>query len=855
VGRFIRKHSPQESKMNNDETKKLCLALMEADTEIEVVNLLKNAGFWDEPGMWRYYGDYENNFNTIGNQQARPDAAMVEKLVNSEDARLMNECYVRGTHPEGPSAPQSIREAVALFFEGEKAKDSSLAGRVSEWPDAKRTQIARGITLAATGYTPKEGKPCFTISDSGEGQTPEKMPDTFLSLTKSNKLRIPFVQGKFNMGGTGVLKFCGQRNLQLIVSRRNPDVLNGKRAHQTDDQWGFTVVRREDPTEGRRSSVYTYLAPLDSNKLPRLGRVLRFSVDKLPIFPDGRKPYGRNSKSGTLIKLYEFAAAGYSNTHILRKDGLLAHLDLLLPDPALPIRLHECRPSFKGHEGSFETTLTGLAVRLEDNKAENMEEGFPTSCPIAVEGESMVARVYAFKKNKAETYRKNEGIIFTVNGQTHGHLTKEFFTRRDAGRLNYIADSILVMVDCSNISGRAREDLFMNSRDRLSHNPIRYAIENQLEELLKQHQGLRALKEKRRNEEIQSKLADEKPLEDILKSLLEHSPALSALFLKGQRLANPFRTTQVAAQARPFQGKKHPTYFKFKGKEYGRELRRDCHLDQRCRVTFETDAANDYFSRASDSGQFSLFSIAGDARTPVTDFVGPNLNNGIATLTMNLPHNCNVGDVLHFRAIVNDATLIEPFENDFILDIKSAALPHGGGMHVPSEPPTHEEGEEREIPAGISLPNIILIHEADWNSQTPPFDKYTALRIGVSDAPASGDNDSAEAQDVYDFKINMDNLFLNSELKAAGDEVEMIRARWKYGLVLIGIALLHDDAQSKKRKHETETTDEDENGRTIESQVESLTRAIAPVLLPMISSLGALEMEEALNTASSGEVT
>ena len=30
-----------------------------------------------------------------------------------------------------------------------------------------------------------------------------KAADTFLSLNKNNKLRIPFVQGKFNMGGTG----------------------------------------------------------------------------------------------------------------------------------------------------------------------------------------------------------------------------------------------------------------------------------------------------------------------------------------------------------------------------------------------------------------------------------------------------------------------------------------------------------------------------------------------------------------------------------------------------------------------------------------------------------------------------
>ena len=67
--------------------------------------------------------------------------------------------------------------------------------------------------MIATG---QKSKPCYSILDTGEGQTPEKMPETLLSLGKSNKLRIPFVQGKFNMGGTGVLQFCGEKNIQLI---------------------------------------------------------------------------------------------------------------------------------------------------------------------------------------------------------------------------------------------------------------------------------------------------------------------------------------------------------------------------------------------------------------------------------------------------------------------------------------------------------------------------------------------------------------------------------------------------------------------------------------------------------------
>lgn len=390
--------------MNDVRAIELCLALMRADAEDEVVRILSEAGYWDMQAYWRYYGDRETNFNSAGNQQAKPDSALIEKIINSVDARLMNECFVRGIDPAGNAAPQNIRAAVAAYFEDTATADKPHAGQMKYWSSEKRTQIARGITLAATGSKPP-GKPCFSIEDAGEGQTPEKMPDTLLSLDRSNKLRIPFVQGKFNMGGTGVLKFCGRRNLQLIVSRRNPAILHGRYDDPSDSQWGFTVVRREDPGDERRSSVYTYLAPRgvrEGRALPGRGGVLRFKIDRMPIFPEGTNPYGQEAEWGTLVKLYEYDAVGFRSNIVFSTPSLLSRMDLLLPDVALPVRIHECR-DYRGHEGSFQTTLTGLGVRLEDDRANNLEEGFPSSCPLSAAGQEMTATIYAFKKGRAET--------------------------------------------------------------------------------------------------------------------------------------------------------------------------------------------------------------------------------------------------------------------------------------------------------------------------------------------------------------------------------------------------------------------------------------------------------------------
>jgi len=88
--------------------------------------------------------------------------------------------------------------------------------------------------------------------------------------------------------------------------------------------------------------------------------------------------------------------------------------------------------------------------------------------------------------------------------------------------MNYIADSILILADCSNFDGRSREDLFMNSRDRLSDVPLKSEIEKSLEKIVKEHPGLRELKTKRRQEDIGKKISDAKPLADILEMLLKN---------------------------------------------------------------------------------------------------------------------------------------------------------------------------------------------------------------------------------------------------------------------------------------------------------------------------------------------
>ena len=779
--------------------RKLCLGLLYAESEQTVIRLLKHYGYWHNDTAWRLYGDIENNWSQIGNQQSHPVAAMVEKLVNSIDAVLMRECLQRGIPVEGSDAPQSIKEAQEEFF-GIRNGNLANIGAIN------RTQLAQNIGLVATGG---KNNPNYTVFDRGEGQTPRSMPGTLLSLSKANKLRIPFVQGKFNMGGTGALPYCGKNNLQLVISRRCPEIAGPD--DPTASDWGFTVVRRQDPPEGARSSIFTYLAPDNE--------ILSFDSEELRL-PHGYREVSRapQLKWGTIIKMFEYKMTGLKSLVTRR---LYEAVSLALPQPGLPVRFYEFR-NFSGDNP--ESTMSGLHVRLEEDKSKNVEVGFPIPHRLHVLGEPMRLAIYAFKKGRAESYRRNEGIIFTINGQTHGSFSKRFFSRHNV-RMSYVADSILAIVDATNISARAREDLSLNNRERLRRNELYTAIERKLEEVIRNDAALKALREQRRREAIEGKLSDSKPLKEVLNNIIKKSPSLAALFITGKDLSNPFKPKRAGPKKDEFIGKYHPEFFRL-FKKYRKPRLNERPINRRqFRVQFETDAVDDYFDREIDPGIFELCCDDSEAR----DY-SLNLRDGVATLNIGMPHNAKVGDRLTYFARVSDEFRFEPFVNEFeiaVTEVDTSGSRSGGNR----KPPAGDDDGDREKPDSMAMPEIIEVFESEWD-EYDGFNRDTALVVrGTED-------------NVYDFFINMDNLHLKWELKewlAQNQEPKLLQDRFKSAMVLMGMAILKETTEEASKKADTLF---DENGLAPAEYVAKFTSIIAPVILPMIQTLGDLDSEE-----------
>ncbi len=807
--------------MTNSDTKSFALELAAADTEKEVINILKKAGYWDEDSAWHEYGNNPMNYSTIGNQQSSADNALVEKLVNSVDAVLMRECLKQEIDPKSDKAPQNIADAQRKFFGAYNGKLSSIDPR-------QRTKLAENILLVATG---SKTKPSLSIVDKGEGQSPKQIPKTILSLTKDNKNKIPFVQGKFGMGGSGVLRFCSHENsVLLVVSKRNHeiDAETDKEIYgedKTRNSWGVTVVRREDPKGGERSSHYTYLAPK--------GEILSFNADELPLLP-GPHPKTLHGllKSGTFIKLYEYEIGPGLKSLIM--FDLYYRLALLMPDVALPIRMAERR---KYDAKSHDATLAGLRVRLDEDKSDNLEPEFqtPSTGEMTVASQKLDYSIYVFKKGKKESYAKSEGVVFSINGQTHGFLPKSFFTRKAVG-MSYLSDSILVTINCSKISRRKQENLFMPSRDRLANTTIRHSIERELENIIKNHRGLRELQNRRRKEAIEDKLQDSKPFADVLEDIIKKSPTLSSLFLHGVRIRNPFNMRNVDSQ-RTFRGEEFPSYFNLV-KEYTKEEPKHCHINQKFRVQYETDAKNDYFNRDKNPGELILV-LNGES---IQDY-SLNLWNGLATLWISLPKGAEIGETLCFEMTVNDISRIDPFTNKLYILIKaeSRTSGHGGGKR--KSPPGDKKGDDRKKESSLDVPNVVEIRQEDWNKDDYKefnFDQYSALKVR-----------SVGEENGYDFFINIDNIYLKTEMKSnTQTDSAILKARYRYGMVLLGISIL--DFEERRHKNRKEDSGNDSDGNelsvygnelSVYDQISQLTEAVSLTLLPMIASLGSSEFE------------
>src|ERR1700675_1910784 len=471
---------------------KLLQELLEAENEATVLAVLEKRGLLNDTKRWHYLGNMPNNQSIVHNQQSSPGAALVEKFTNGVDAILLRYCKANGIAPRGADAPESMSTTVGKWL-----------GDLSEKNSAEiRTIAENSLVLYATG---SKQRPSLSFFDAGEGQLADDFPKTFCSLIYgtddgSYKGAVPFVQGRFNMGGTGVLPFCSDlRKLQLIVSRVPEDVAGG-----SDHEWAFTIFclfpSKQDPS-------WRYLVGPD-------GKTLTAGSKPLGLVPKiGAKsgevcaPRERKVASGTLIKMYDYKAP---RSNICGE--LFKKLEDYLLRPAVPLRLVECRPEYKAN-------VMGVTIwdRLSAWGKNKLEDGFEEGASIQIKlstGETIPGEVRVFKNVKgtdSEDDQPQTGLRAIINGQSHAKRDSQFF-RTKAVDKEHIAGSMLVTLDCTDLGQASRNALFMSNRETFREDPLLQELFKKLQKELNEHEGLKELNLKRYEEKMATRWKTRKVL-------------------------------------------------------------------------------------------------------------------------------------------------------------------------------------------------------------------------------------------------------------------------------------------------------------------------------------------------------
>ncbi|MDE2695160.1 MAG: hypothetical protein OXH97_01420 [Chloroflexota bacterium] len=727
------------------EARNIIDSLLKAQTEQDVHRCLDGADLLDD-SCWQPYGGVPNNSGAFLNQQASARGALVEKVVNSIDATLMAKAYECGDLPDGP-VPQSMLEASERYF-------NIRAGRLAEITTGQRRMIAReNVQVVFSGHKKDQGRPTITVTDQGEGQSPSAFPHTFLSLSATNKMRIPFVQGKFNMGSTGAVPFCGsEHHYQLILSRRHPA------APGSHERWGFTVVRRRSPQADERASQFEYLAPG--------GQIPEFSADALPIWmsSDGS---ASDLQHGTLVRLYEYditerTAANFDFSRMLNRR---------LYRPPLPIQVVETR---KFSRSGNEEIVPGLATRLDEDTSSDVEAGFPAFEHIRIENVGWVrVSLVPFREdvNTDHWVTASESVIFTVNGQAHAFERRDFFRRggRTGVDYRYLFTNLLVEVDCSELDARTIEQLFMGSRDRMRDNEQRQAILHALAEHLRQHKGLRALNYERRAAAIQRSIESSTNTTEMFEKLIAASPAIAAL-LSGGLIPAPDPTPAPVPD--PFEGLRFPTYLKWARGGPVREKR--CALGSHCVLDLETDAANDFLSRSAEPGILDV--------EPANWVVSENLWNGDLRIRLEPPAGSEPGQQFPIRVtLMSDGP---PPEVPEVLSAEGLLTVDPPTPPGPPEPPTPPKPK-------VAPPDIREVYRDGWSSHG--FDERSVALV-----------DKTEGTTTIVF-VNMDNRGVANYLRSDVQRRDELAEMYKLAVAPLAISLERAVSDSSIAREEADT--------------------------------------------------
>ena len=487
------------------EARDLAIRALLADRPAEITAIIEQIESQYDVS-WRPLGDIPNNHGTVELQADSPTACLVELIYNEFDAELMKAFLQKApTGAEYDDYP-TVKDAL-------KQLD----------PDAD-------IELLLDGSETQKGDDIWSpiIRGTGIGQTKDNAFDTFLGLNSPGKAKkkIPFVQGQFGMGATGVLKHSGNEFEGIPAYK-----FIASASVEKPGEWWWTIIRFNDE-EGQ----YEHFL-IDGNLPVFTGE---FGGELMDSFLDDYEKSSTNftqfdpQEYGSFVKVYDYQM-DTARGQISASEGFVRKLERYLVEPPFPLRITELRYS---KMKAPQTTTQGFLAELDKpGMKPNILHRESFTHPFSDERLGTrtidIALFHEEEQNSKKSNLKSRvmqrvssgtgihekhAVMFTVNGQTHGDLGLGFLENQCG--FSKIATDLVVIVRFDHFPHTRLSKLFNPSRERLADSPLASLLKEELKEVL---MDLDILEEEEDNRRA-SRSGEEADLDNSFEELFDVNP-------------------------------------------------------------------------------------------------------------------------------------------------------------------------------------------------------------------------------------------------------------------------------------------------------------------------------------------
>lgn len=753
--------------------------LLDAESESAVQSVIDDIPEMGVRKNWRPLDGRETNFNITSNGASDGGKALTELMTNMVDAVLMKHALLNGIDPKGTKAPQTMHQAVDLLIK--PLRGGKLTNLDPNDPWLRQFAQANLVIGVTGGKTKRTGLPCYTFVDNGEGQNPESFESTFLSLSSGNKKDIPFVQGKYNMGSSGVLGYCGQKKFKLIVSRRC----------DAKGPWGFTLLRKR-PGGGMPVAEYFVLP---NGKLPTFQEDALFPFRK----GDGKRYDGVHLNTGTIIKLYDYQIGSRFSSGF---RGSREALNENLVETILPFRILDFRwpPDVKrgGDRASGIDTrgFCGMEFLLlrshrEGDHDEDEDEAAGTgriavgSIKSQALGEIRISAI-RLKRELPGWLRVSINRVFhAVNGQVQFKQTRGYLSTTCG--FPALKDRVVIIVDASDLTFDAHNEIWKGDREHVHDTIVGEHYKDEVTAAIKASQALKDLQNEIAQEELQQAAKSER--DDLFQKLVDSDRNLAALLTSRDPVITLPSTGGNGNGSGPgngeFAGKYSPTRLKFEDKIRARGV--DVPVNRTRPVVARTDAENGYLQRPDNRGRLLI-----DQNIYERFGIRTQLHNGRLTLYLDpIEDALKVGDTIVLKVGLQDDAMPQPVTDKVTVRIvdheKEPKKEKKKAVEAKAAAKGNKEGEGESAPTHGLPPFVLLTKDGHkvGNDDTQPWpDDFGELDGGLIE-------DLGENGTLY--KINYDNAYhVKYRMASRGDIArDVVTEKYILGMRILMLGYEH----------------------------------------------------------------